>query len=155
MTYEEHREAFIAILEDDNMLFSSVDEALDYYIEDGDRALGEQLAADGLVQRTYRRRIIRDKAENRAAMQKAGRAGNDKMMKMAHSLMADDDEWAKINGKVPLGGDTKLIPITVQRSLKDVTVKQLEAELASRRADDAEDAVIEKEPPQKIEFEEQ
>ena len=150
MTYEEHREAFIELLEDEELLFSSIGEALDYYIEDDDRELGDQLASDGLVQRTYRRRIIRDKAENRAAMQKAGRAGNDKMMKMAHSLMADDNEWAKINGKVTLSSDTKLIPITVQRSLSDVPVKQLEAELASRRADEAAEEV--EEQPTRIEF---
>ena len=150
MTYEEHRAAFIELLEDEKLLFSSIGEALDYYIEDDDRELGDQLASDGLVQRTYRRRIIRDKAENRAAMQKAGRAGNDKMMKMAHSLMADDNEWAKINGKVTLSSDTKLIPITVQRSLSDVPVKQLEAELASRRADEAAEEV--EEQPTRIEF---
>ena len=141
--YQETKDALLGVLSDAGLMFKDVDEAIDY-IGVEEREVADRLVADSDVQRTYRRRIIEERATLRASMLKEGRAGNDKMAKAALSLVSDDMEWARLNGKsfkqLTVGDpmQTQQIQI-VAPDVSKLPTAQLQAILAARTAEEGKE----------------
>ena len=143
MNYQETKDALLEVLSDAGLMFKDVAEAIDY-IGVEEREVADRLVADSDVQRTYRRRIIEERATLRASMLKEGRAGNDKMAKAALSLVSDDMEWARLNGKsfkqLTVGDpmQTQQIQI-VAPDVSKLPTAQLQAILAARTAEEGKE----------------
>ena len=143
MNYDETKDALMEVLADGKLMFKDVAEAIDY-IGVEEREVADRLVADRDVQRTYRRRIIEERATLRASMLKEGRAGNDTMAKAALSLVSDDMEWARLNGKsfkqLTVGDpmQTQQIQI-VAPDVSKLPTAQLQAILAARTAEEGKE----------------
>ena len=141
--YQETKDALLGVLSDAGLMFKDVAEAIDY-IGVEEREVADRLVADSDVQRTYRRRIIEERATLRASMLKEGRAGNDKMAKAALSLVSDDMEWARLNGKsfkqLTVGDpmQTQQIQI-VAPDVSKLPTAQLQDILAARTAEEGKE----------------
>ena len=101
--YDELRAGLVEAINDPDMLFATVNEAVEMYDPaDGNRDLQDQLATDPVVLRAFRKRIIRERAELRVQMLRTGKSGKqgaDKMAKAAMDMMADDMEWARLKAR--------------------------------------------------------
>ena len=146
--YDELREGLVEAINDPDMLFATVNEAVEMYDPaDGNRDLQDQLATDPVVLRAFRKRIIRERAELRVQMLRTGKSGKqgaDKMAKAAMDMMADDMEWARLNGKsfkqLTVGDpmQTQQIQI-VAPDVSKLPTAQLQAILAARTAEEGKE----------------
>lgn len=145
--YDELREGLVEAINDPDMLFATVNEAVEMYDPaDGNRDLQDRLATDPVVLRAFRKRIIRERAELRVQMLRTGKSGKqgaDKMAKAAMDMMADDMEWARLNGKsfkqLTVGETEHVAPIQIiSPDVNKLTTPQLRQLLAQRTAEEVE-----------------
>jgi hypothetical protein len=98
--YEHHRDEVAAIIEDEQYLFDSVEEALLLYPPAGENEeLEKQLLSDKYLWRLIISVKAKERAQLRRKIVKSAKEGNDKMAKIAMPDLSETEEWARITGK--------------------------------------------------------
>ena len=142
MPYSWHRDQVARLIEDEQYLFDTVEEALLLYPPAG---MHEELERRLLADKSLTRILLAVKTKERARLRrnvvKSAKDGNDKMAKIAMSDLSETAEWARLQGK-PWGslgmiGDGKddgrvVVKLGVE-TMSDHELIEAENELARRK----------------------